>query len=60
MRLKPFIDVVGMAVGIVVDDIGRVEFSGCWIYRGGAAQISVDKVMTWNWISTCLWLMFGA
>ena len=28
MRFEFIIDVVGMVVGIVVDNIGRVEFSG--------------------------------
>ena len=35
--------VVGVVVGLLLNYFGRVEFSGCRIYRGGAAEISVDK-----------------
>ena len=37
------VDVVGMVIGLVVDILSRVIFSGRRIYRGDAAQISVAK-----------------
>ena len=60
MRLKILIDVVGMVVGIVVDDIDRVEFSGILNLQGKCCpNFFVNKVMAWDWIRKCLWLMFG-
>ena len=35
--------VVGVVVGLLLVSLSRVKFSGCHIYREGAAEISVDK-----------------
>ena len=37
------LDVIGIALGIVLMNLGRAIFSGWCIYRGGAAEVSVDK-----------------
>ena len=42
MRFELIIDVVSVVVGIVVDDLAELNSRGCWIYRGNAAQISVE------------------
>ena len=35
--------VVGVVVDLLLVILSRVKFSGCHIYREGAAEISVDK-----------------
>ena len=37
------VDVVSVVIGMVVDILSRVVFSGRQTYRGDAAQIFVDK-----------------
>ena len=43
MRFNSIADVIGIVVGWVVDIWSRVKSRGCYMYRGDAAQISVDK-----------------
>ena len=42
MSFGLLIDVARLVVVVVVVDFGRVKFSGWPIYRGNAAQISVE------------------
>ena len=42
MPFELIVDVVRMVVGLVVIEFSRVEFSGCCICRGNAAEISVE------------------
>ena len=46
MPFELIVDVVRMVVGIVVEDLAELKSQGCWIYRGDAAQISVDGMLT--------------
>ena len=47
MHLGLNIDIVIMFVGIVDNDLAELNSRGCPIYRGNAAEISVDKVLIW-------------
>ena len=71
--LELVVDIAGIIVGITVAKLaglhsrigccifGRAKSRGCYMYRGNAAQNSVEKkVMAWSWILRCLWLMFDA
>ena len=42
MRFELIVNVVRMVVGIVVEDLAEWNSRGCCIYRGNAAQISVE------------------
>ena len=35
--------VVDVVVGLLLVDLSRVEVRGCYMYRGDAAQIFIDK-----------------
>ena len=37
------VDVLGVVVGLLLTILSRVETRGCYMYRGGAAQIFIEQ-----------------
>ena len=46
MHFELIVDVVSMVVGIVVKDSAVLNSRGCLIYRGDAAQIFANEMLT--------------
>ena len=57
MPFELIIDVARLVIVVVVVDFERVKFSGWPIYRGNAAEFSVEFNVSWNKWLKCLCLI---